>query len=64
MELAAIIILSILLGAAVGYGVCEWRMSRWDIAPVPDYDPELYINQKGVKRGEVVDICGVPMTRM
>lgn len=64
MELAVIIVLSILLGAVAGYGACEWRMSRRDIAPVPDYDPSLYINQKGIQRGEVVDICGVPMTRM
>ena len=64
MELAAIIILSILLGAAVGYGACEWRMSKRDIAPVPDYDQTLYINEKGYRRGETIEICGVPMTRM
>lgn len=53
------------MGLVVGY---EWgakkatRKEQHD-APVPDYDVNNPINARG-HRGEVVEICGVPMTRM
>lgn len=62
MELAALLAVAFALGLVFGY---EWGNRRpvKDTSPVPDYDPENPINGKG-HRGEIVEICGHPMTRM
>ena len=62
MMIYAVGFLMLAVGMVIGY---EWasRKPEKAEAPVPDYDVNNPINARG-HRGEVVEICGVPMTRM
>lgn len=64
MEYAAMSFVCLALGLVIGF---EWgqrkRESRTMDAPLPDYDPNNWINTKG-HRGEKVIVCGHEFTRM